>query len=115
MCILRIWHRISSLNSEVPTTCKVTAVLKAGHTVVGVPLGRREAHTEISGQKIADAFWKAEGPDIPIKSTSRRRKDLHQSLTHIGQVSFDGHPAAIIFEFRPSHTVCIGIEYVVVE
>jgi len=103
------------LNSEIPPTCQVTAILKAGHTVVGIPLGRREAHTDISGQEIAEAFWKAEGPDIPVKSTSRRKRDQHQSLIHVGQVTFDGHPATIIFEFRPSHTVCIAIGYSTVE
>jgi hypothetical protein len=112
VCLQSIWHRISSLNSEIPTTCKVTAILKAGHTVVGISLGKREAQTDISGQEVAEAFWKADGSDIRIPSTSKNRQDLHQSLICLGQVMFDGHPTAIIFGFRPSPTVCTRMGFV---
>jgi hypothetical protein len=77
-------------------------------------VGRREAHVDISGQDIADEFWKAEGSDISVQSTSNNR-DLDHSLIHVGQVTFDGQPATIILGLRPSPTVCIGIGYIMVE
>jgi hypothetical protein len=60
-----------SLNSEIPAICQLTAVIKAGHTVLGISLGKMEAPANISGQKVAEEFWKAEGSDIPIQSTSK--------------------------------------------
>lgn len=69
-CGLQIWHRILFPTSEIPPTCQLRTIIKARHTVIGVPLGRMEATTDLSGQEIAEAFWNSDESDFTLSSMS---------------------------------------------
>ncbi|KIM24838.1 hypothetical protein M408DRAFT_331512 [Serendipita vermifera MAFF 305830] len=78
-----IWTPVNSL--EFPEDSKITVVIKSGHTVGGISIGKREAQAEVSNQEAIQAFWSS--TDLISRT-----------------VVFDQQPATVTFTFRPSQT-----------
>jgi hypothetical protein len=54
--------------SEIPYTCKMLVIIKDGHKVAGISLGRQETSVEMSSQEVLEEFWGTTEREISISS-----------------------------------------------
>jgi hypothetical protein len=54
--------------SEIPYTCKMLVIIKDGHKVAGISLGRQETSVEMSSQEVFEEFWGMTEREISISS-----------------------------------------------
>jgi hypothetical protein len=55
--------------SEIPSTCKMSVIIKDGHKVAGFSLGRQETSVDMSGQEVFEEFWGTTEREVSISST----------------------------------------------